>query len=138
VDLHNKQQYRDQLIEANVGQRDVVKDAKSAIATYKIAEGWRNSKPRYVACLADLTNAGPKSTKPEVFLYGLTLDDSMHGEIHGRAINKAAANDFYKSLNGNTKRFTNVNADVESANTNPDTKAEFHVSFTIKFTYLPG
>jgi hypothetical protein len=137
IDLSRMQSQHDALIAWVDSSKHTVDLAKPEITKMKFAEGWHTGKPRYLACWADLQNAVPDPTRPPIFLYSLTLDDNMKGDIRGRARSKDEAEAFVRKLNKNP-RFVNMSTDRDKGNNNPDTKAEFPFSFTINFTYRPG
>ncbi|HET6251704.1 MAG TPA: hypothetical protein VFE47_28725 [Tepidisphaeraceae bacterium] len=145
VNLNHMENQRDALQDKIAGEKESVNNqpsqveaARKEIERNKFAANWHTGKPRYVACFTDLTNAIPfvVRERPKIFIFGLTLDENMKGEIHGRAVDKDSANALYDILN-KSPRFRNVSADRAKENSNPETKAEFPYTFTISFNYVP-
>ena len=120
-----------------------VKVVKAQVDRISFARGWHGEKPRYLACLRDLTNIIPEDGS--MFLIRFNLQEqtdqtpqtkeqqNMKGVMAGRTANDQKARWFYDKLVGNS-RFTNLKLGFDPPEQG---RAGNEASFTITFEYVP-
>jgi hypothetical protein len=104
-----------------------VKTAQAFVDRVTYAQGWRSDRPRFVACLRDLTTIMPDDGR--TFVTSFTLHDSLKGVLTGKSTNGATVLTLVQKLNTN-KFFDNVEM-LDEREQNGE------VSFSIAFVYLP-
>lgn len=143
VDLHNKRKDLDDKNFTHFQLEPGAKNAAQEVAMIKYAQGWHTGKPRFLACLRDLTNAVPDNDR--MYLTNFTLHDTMKGEIAGKAIAETekavrdteksvrALSDHLKTMTGG-KRFMEVNLTFDSRKVRQGKE----ISFSVSFKYVPA
>ena len=103
--------------------------AKPFVADMKYAETFSGGKPRYLACLRDVTQAMPEGG--QAYLTGFNLRANMNGELVGRAASNQDVLNLLEKLNAGG-RFTGLRRKLDARGSGGD------VSFYVTFTYVPG
>lgn len=111
-----------------------LKESKAVVDRIAYAKAWHASQPRYLACLRDVALVIPEDG--ETFLTGFTLRDNMKGTLSGKSTNEKSATDLSDKLKA-TRRFAEVETDLNSRVAGPAGKGAPEFSFSISFRYLP-
>lgn len=129
-DLNSMQRHFDQ-ITAHLKSIDPdVKTAETAAARLDTARGWASGKPRYLACLADLTNLFPD--EGSIYATSVTLRADLSGQLSGRASNEQKVLQLLDQIK-DAKRFSNVKlGEVREAGRN-----SHEIAFSLSFSYKP-
>lgn len=108
-----------------------VQTAQVAQDRLQTAKSWMAGKPRYLACVADLTSLFPD--EGSTYATTLTLRSDLSGQVSGRAASEQQALNLLDKILKDTKRFKNVTlGEVRDAGRNSR-----EIAFSISFTYQP-
>ncbi len=158
--LQNRQAEVNRTKSINDSHKVERESAQASVKKIKLAQRWHGEKPKFVACLTDLTEVAPQTS--DIFGTSFVLSDEdssssssssspqgtassgpkvamMKGKLMGKATNDAVILTLVKKLKDSknadgSKKF----ADVNLRNTqNNDNKGQKEISFTIEFNYLP-
>jgi hypothetical protein len=161
VSLQKEQGRVDVLKQQNDARKADRETADAAVKKIKLAQHWHGEKPKFVACLTDLTEVAPQTSDIYGTSFNLADDESsapaasaapgtpaatagpktpmMKGKLQGKATNDNVIYTLVKKLkesksaDGNPK-FRDVNLrDMHSS----DNKGQREIVFTIEFNYLP-
>jgi hypothetical protein len=102
--------------------------AKPFVADMKFAETFSGGKPRYLACLRDVTQAMPEGG--QAYLTGFHLRANMQGELIGRATSNQDVLNLLEKLRA-AGRFVELRRKLDARGSGND------VSFYVTFTYVP-
>ena len=131
VDLQHKEQDLARLQAGLNSIGDRRKSAEAEVTMIKYAQGWHADKPRYLACLRDLTTAIPDDN--QMYLISFDLHDSMKGDIGGKATSREAVLALVSRLN-QSKHFSDVKMSLDLR----DVHHVPEVTFNITFKYVPA
>jgi hypothetical protein len=123
--------------------------AQAVVKKIQLAQRWHGEKPKFVACLTDLTELTPQTA--DIYGTSFTLKDdasdaapaanagppkppAMKGQLLGKATNDSVILALAKKLTDDKKRF--AGAKIASTDRR-DNKGQPEISFIIEFTYLP-
>ena len=132
-------------------------DARRFVSSTEFAEGFQITKPRFLACLRDLTIATPADG--QTTFTNFDLQGNMRGRVVGHSNTEQSVLAFTDALSAGGK-FADVNcrfdarpapAAIQAAATSPPAggdddgpapkarpRAGDQISFTVTFSYLPG
>jgi type IV pilus assembly PilN-like protein len=127
MDLHKQQAVLTALQTTETNNAERVKAAQAFVSRVDYAKGWRTDRPRFVACLRDLTNLMPDDGR--TFVTSFTLHDTRKGVLTGKSSSGASVLTLVQKLNAN-KLFDNVEL-LDEREQNGET------SFSIAFSYDP-
>jgi hypothetical protein len=102
--------------------------AKPFVTDMQYVESFQSNRPRYLACLRDVTQVLPEGG--QVYLTGFTLRANMTGDLNGRAANTQDVLNLLEKLNA-SGHFTGLRRKVDARGTGNE------VSFYLTFTYVP-
>jgi hypothetical protein len=102
--------------------------AKPFVTDMQFAESFQSDRPRYLACLRDVTQVMPEGG--QTYLTGFTLRANMTGDLNGRAAGTQDVLNLLEKLNA-SGRFTGLRRKIDARGTTNE------VSFYVTFTYVP-
>jgi hypothetical protein len=105
--------------------------ARPYVATMQFAESFGATRPRYLACIGDLTQALPPDG--QTYLISFNLRTDMKGEVFGNSTNEQNVLNFRDKLNA-SGRFADLMCKLDARETRGNAN---NVSFSITFVYLP-
>jgi hypothetical protein len=107
-----------------------VKKADAAANRLALANSWIGGKPRFVACLADVTQLFPD--EGSIWATSLSLRADMTGQLTGKAANEQQVLALLDRMR-DSKRFVNP----QSLDTRDAGRNSHETAFAISFTYRP-
>jgi hypothetical protein len=99
----------------------------------QFAESFQTGRPRYLACLRDLTAALP--AEGQMYFLDFTLATDMKGQVSGQTASDQNVLSFLDKLNAGG-HFVDTNCRIYSREAH-DARGGNEVSFTLMFTYVP-
>jgi hypothetical protein len=117
-------------LEALRPQLDV---ATPFVASMQFAESFQTGRPRYLACLRDLTAALP--AEGQMYFLDFTLATDMKGRVSGQTASDQNVLSFMDKVNAGG-RFVDTNCRIYSREAHQARDGN-EVSFTLTFTYVP-
>jgi hypothetical protein len=147
VDLSNLENQNSGLDDRLHSMQPAVDAARPYVASMQFADSFGTARPRYVACIADLTAALPADG--QTYLTRFSLRGDMSGEVSGTSPNEQGVLSFRDQLNS-TARFSDLECKLNSSNSQarpgnapPNGAgagggAPSPVSFSLTFGYLPA
>ena len=111
------------------GLNQSVSSAKPFVNTMGFAETFQGAKPKYLACLRDLTQAAPEDG--QTYLTSLHLDTSLKGDFAGRSVSHQEILNLMDRLNA-TGRFAELKRKIDGRGNGPE------VMFSVTFKYVPA
>ncbi|MDB5321781.1 MAG: hypothetical protein JWN40_3412 [Phycisphaerales bacterium] len=105
-----------------------LKTARPFVANMEFVETFQASRPKYLACLSDLTLAIPEDG--QTYVTRFHLQSSMRGECVGRSPNNQEVLNLMDKLSAGG-RFKDLKRKLEARGAGPE------VAFTVTFTYVP-
>jgi len=106
--------------------------ARPYLDSMQFAESFRTTHPRYLACIADLTEALPPDR--QTYLTNFNLHADMSGEISGISTNEQNILNFRDKLTS-TGRFSDLMCRLDARETHAGSTG---VLFSVTFAYQPG
>jgi hypothetical protein len=103
--------------------------AKPFVSTMGFAETYKDAKPRYLACLRDITQA--VSEDGQTYLTSLHLDANLKGDFAGRSVSNQEIINLMDRLNA-SGRFSELKRKLDGRGNGPE------VIFSVTFKYRPG
>jgi hypothetical protein len=107
--------------------------ARPFVASMQFAESFQTGRPRYLACLRDLTAALP--AEGQMYFLDFTLATDMKGQVSGQTASDQNVLSFLDKVNAGG-RFVDTNCRIYSREAH-DARGGNEVSFTLMFTYVP-
>ncbi len=127
-DLHQQQAELEQVRSHLSTIAPDVKKAETAVGRLDAARGWVPSKPRYLACMADLTNLFPD--EGSIWASTVSLRSDMSGQVLGKASSEQQVLALYDRLK-DSKRFAELKLpEMRDAGRN-----SHEIAFSISFLY---
>jgi hypothetical protein len=123
-----------ELAELNEQQTKLAPEGKAAdtfVKKVEFAQGWMQSRGRYIACWADLHAAIPGNS-PQAYITSFTLRDKMDGTFRAKASDSKFGEAVRDQLRA-SKRFKDVKYQSERNEVGRNTEYQF----TVQFTYVP-
>jgi hypothetical protein len=105
-----------------------LKTARPFVANMEFVETFQVGRPKYLACLSDLTQAIPDGG--QTYVTRFHLQSSMRGECTGRSPNNQDVLNLMDKLSAGG-RFKDLKRKLEARGAGPE------VAFTVTFTYVP-
>jgi hypothetical protein len=110
--------------------------AKKDVDKISFARGWHQEKPRFLACLRDLTDPAVGILDDgQTMLTSFVLHDNMKGVMTGKTTSDKYVLVLLDRLMA-TKRFTEMKPAFD-ARDNSRSRSDREITFTINFTYTP-
>jgi hypothetical protein len=152
--LQKRQAVVDQVVKTNKDWDQERAKAQATVKKIQLAQHWHGEKPKFVACLTDLTEVAPQTA--DIWGTVFTLKDeatdssaggagqgsrggaaaksnAMAGQLKGKATNEAVIYALVKKMK-DSKKFENVKIGSTVLN---DTRGGHETSFDIDFSYMP-
>jgi len=161
ISLQKEQSKVNDLRQQNDARKAERDTADAAVKKIKLAQHWHGEKPKFVACLTDLTEVAPQTSDIYGTSFNLSDDDSsatpapsaapgapaatgpkvamMKGKLQGKATNDNVIYTLVKKLKESknadgSPKFRDVDLKDMHAS---DNKGQREITFTIWFNYLP-
>jgi hypothetical protein len=130
MSLQHRQGELDALLKDNTNKASWRDKASKDVNRIEIARKWHAEKPRFVACLNDLTAVAPQTS--DLYATVLQLHSDMKGELQGKATNINVINLLPDKLN-QSKKFAGAKIVQTERHEN---KGQTEITFVIDFTYV--
>jgi hypothetical protein len=153
--IQSRQAAVDQIVKENISNNDARTKAQATVKRIQLAERWHGEKPKFVACLTDLTELAPQT--PDIYGTQFSLKDEtpdassatptpagtnppppkptiMKGTLKGKATNDNVIFALAQKLMDSKGKFSGTR--IESRDRN-ESKGQVEISFVIEFNYSP-
>jgi hypothetical protein len=130
VSLQHRQAHLDEMRQTNNDKESWRKEATKDVNKIEIARKWHAEKPRFVACLNDITAVAPQTSDLYATVFQLRAD--MKGELIGKATNVNVINSLPDKLN-QSKKFSGAHlVSIQRG----EARGQTEITFIIDFTYV--
>jgi hypothetical protein len=130
MSLRSRQTTLDELRQANNDKAVWRNEADKDVKKIELARKWHAERPRFVACLNDLTAVAPQTS--DLYATVFQLHGDMKGELMGKATNVNVINALPDKLN-QSKKFSNAHLVSIDRHEN---KGQTEITFVIDFNYV--
>jgi hypothetical protein len=153
--IQKRQADVDQIVKENIGHNDERARAQATVKKIQLAQRWHGEKPKFVACLTDLTDLAPQTSDIYGTSFSLKDDTSdassassgppgsnptapkpivMKGTLQGKATNDNVIFALAQKLKDSKGKFSGTKIDSRNRSEN---KGQVEISFVIEFNYSP-
>lgn len=155
TNIQKRQAEVDTIVKANIERNPQRSAAEATVKRIQLAQRWHSDKPKFVACLTDLTEIVP--TTSDIYGTNFNLKDDvaetptpgapanpskvknliMRGDLMGKATNENVVIALAQKLNA-SKRFKDAKVgNINRSGLQAGGRGPTEISFVINFTYVP-